>query len=500
MSMDLVEIVDHFKGLRIAMIGEAMLDGYIFGYADRLCPDAPVPVVAQTGRSDAPGGAANTAANLAALGVSVTLLSVVGDDPEGWVLRRELEVRGVHTESLLVQPARSTLAKHRVVANSQILVRYDQGSISAISAESEAALLTRLEGIYPSCDAVIVSDYGYGILTPAVIACLARLQAASPRLLIADARDLARYRSLGLTVAKPNYREAVALLGDAVLEGSRVRVQHIASSAERLLAATGAQLVAVTLDADGSLILDRDGPPYRTYAPPAPRPAPSGAGDTYVSAFATALAAGASAPQAAELATIAAATVVQREGTACCSAQDLLRWMAADQKIAVDPGQLAVQISRYRDQGRRIVFTNGCFDILHRGHITYLNRAKALGEILIVGVNSDASVRRLKGPERPINALDDRTQVLAGLSSIDHIVPFDADTPEELIRAFRPDIFVKGGDYRRETLPEAGLVEELGGTVQILAYVEDQSTTGIIDRIRGAALTQAPPVPRGDAS
>jgi D-beta-D-heptose 7-phosphate kinase/D-beta-D-heptose 1-phosphate adenosyltransferase len=196
------------------------------------------------------------------------------------------------------------------------------------------------------------------------------------------------------------------------------------------------------------------------------------------------LAAGGATTAAAEIASAAAAVVVAKEGTSTCSAAELREQMAADVKVVGDAARFARRMELYRAQGRRVVFTNGCFDILHRGHITYLNRAKALGDLLVVGVNSDASVRRLKGESRPINALDDRMRVIEALSCVDHVIAFDEDTPVELVRALRPDIYAKGGDYTRETLPETPVVEALGGVVRILPFLEERSTTGVIEKIR----------------
>jgi D-beta-D-heptose 7-phosphate kinase/D-beta-D-heptose 1-phosphate adenosyltransferase len=201
--------------------------------------------------------------------------------------------------------------------------------------------------------------------------------------------------------------------------------------------------------------------------------------------LALALAAGADTPAAAELAAAAAAVVVAKDGTCACNPDELRAHLAADAK-AVPLPVLVARLDALRRQGRRIVLTNGCFDILHRGHVTYLGRAKALGDVLVVGVNADESIRRLKGPGRPINALEDRLQVLAALSCVDHVVAFDEDTPHELVRAVRPHVFVKGGDYTRERLPEASLVEQLGGEVHILPFTADRSTTRVIERIRGS--------------
>jgi D-beta-D-heptose 7-phosphate kinase / D-beta-D-heptose 1-phosphate adenosyltransferase len=491
MNRDLPGLIDAFAGLNALVIGEAMLDSYLEGSATRLCPEAPVPVVALAGRTDAPGGAANVAANLTALGASATILSVTGDDGEGLALRRALAARGVITNHLRASARRRTLSKQRVVADGQVIVRFDQGSTEPLAGEDEGWLLDCLETLFPHCDAVLISDYGYGVLTPRVIELLAQLQARTPRLIAVDAKDLRRYREVGVTVAKPNYAEALQLLGERGHDGARARTGQIAAAAGRLLDLTNAQIAAVTLDRDGALVLERGLPPYRTYARGAQHARPAGAGDTFVSAFALALAAGATTPAAAEVGSAAAAVVVEKDGTAVCAAIELRERVHGDEKYAASAVRLGARLALHRERGRRIVFTNGCFDILHSGHITYLNRAKALGDVLVVGVNSDASVRRLKGDQRPINSLDDRVQVLAAMSCVDHIVAFDEDTPVELIRAVRPDVFVKGGDYSRETLPEASVVEEMGGTVQILPYVADRSTTGIIERIRVARETGA---------
>jgi D-beta-D-heptose 7-phosphate kinase/D-beta-D-heptose 1-phosphate adenosyltransferase len=255
---------------------------------------------------------------------------------------------------------------------------------------------------------------------------------------------------------------------------------------------TGAAIAAITLDHSGALVFHSgDETPYRTYARPQPNSRAAGAGDTFTSALAASLACGAPIEHAAELASAAASIVVSKNGTASCAADELKEHFSTHEKFITDNFQLALRVAYYRRAGRKIVFTNGCFDILHSGHTAYLNRAKALGDILIVGLNSDRSVRQLKGPNRPINALEDRAQVLAALSCVDHIVSFDGDTPHDLISMVRPDVFVKGGDYTRDTLPEAGLVEELGGKVVILPYLAEHSTTSVIEKIRSLPVNEA---------
>ena len=485
-SAALGPLIDAFPRLRVLVIGEAMLDAYLHGTSGRLCREAPVPIVAVEARIDVPGGAANAAVNARALGARVTLLSVTGDDEEGAALRAALAARDVDTSHVLVDPARRTLAKHRVFAGAQMLVRFDVGSTSRVDRAHEAALVERLGALLAAHDAVIVSDYGYGLLTPRVIDALGAAQAVSSRVIVADSKALGAFRGVGVTAVKPNYDETLRLLGGRTAARAGARADVMARHGERLLEITGAQIAAVTLDTEGALFFERGRAPYRTYARPADHARAAGAGDTFASALALALAAGGDLAITAEIASAAAAVVVAKEGTATCSRDELRAYVAGDEKLAPDLASLLGRLAAARRVGKRIVLTNGCFDILHRGHIGYLNAAKTLGDILVVGLNTDASVRRLKGPTRPINALEDRSAVLAGLSAVDHIVAFDEPTAIELCAAVRPHVFVKGGDYTRDRLPEAVVVESQGGEVQLLPYLKEHSTSSIIARARRA--------------
>ena len=472
-------LINAWQKLTVLVIGEAMLDSFLMSTSSRLCQEAPVPVVDISDRRDVPGGAANTAANIASLGAKAVFLSVVGDDNEGDRLKRILRQRGIATEYLLTA-SRATLAKQRVFAASQLVVRFDQGSTEAIAQAVEQELIERLVSLFPECDAVIVSDYGYGILTPRIIKTLAKLRADRPGVLIVDSKRLEAYREVGATAVKPNYDEAILLLNLPKLTGSE-RIKQIEANGAALLTLTGAKLAAVTLDADGAIIFERDHPPFRTEATPVSNIGATGAGDTYASAFTLALAVGADSQTAASLAAAATAVVVSQVGTTACSAVGLRQFLSGK---LIDRADLALLMKQLHATRKRIVFTNGCFDILHSGHVTYLEQAAALGDILIIGVNSDESVRGLKGASRPINALGDRLTVLSALASVDYVVPFAESTPIELIKIVRPDIYVKGGDYTPQTLPEAPIVQELGGVVKILPFVSDRSTTSLINRIR----------------
>lgn len=492
MTDRLPDLIAGFAGRRVLVLGDPMLDGYLEGSCGRVCPEAPVPVVDVAAAVSAPGGAANAAANARALGADVLFLAAAGDDPEADELARALGAVGVPADHLLRQPGRRTLAKRRVMAAGQVICRLDQGDKSAVDVDTEARLVDRLRDLWAASDAVVLSDNGYGVLTPGVIAALADLQRDDPRVVVGDSKRLPVLRPVGLTAVKPNYLETLKLLGEDPTPGVS-RAEAAAGYGPRVLDLTGARVAAVTLDTDGAVVAERGRPPYRTYAEPRPHSRASGAGDTYAAALALAFAAGADTPAAAELAAAAAAVVVGKDGTACCTARELRARVAGGGKVTDREGAI-VRLADDRRRGRRVVLAAGCFDLLHRGHVTLLSRAKALGDVLVVGVNTDAGVRRVKGPGRPVTSLDDRLEVLAALSCVDHLVPFDEDTPHDLIRAVRPDVFVKGGDYTRDTLPEAALVEELGGAVRILPLVTDRSTAGLIEKIRTADGADGRPV------
>jgi D-beta-D-heptose 7-phosphate kinase/D-beta-D-heptose 1-phosphate adenosyltransferase len=486
MSRHLAAAAERFAGARVAVIGDVMLDSYLEGSARRLSREAPVPIVAVARRDDAPGGAANAAANVRSLGGQVRLLGLVGRDEAARRLRAALNRRRVSPEDLVATPARATLAKQRILAGGQLLVRFDEGTCETADAEVEQMILAGVEELHTWCDAMVVSDYGYGVLTDAVIDRIEKLQAASRRVLVADAKQSRRLARLRPTAVKPNFGEAELLIGlQAALHGAE-RAAAVVDHASELLELTGAENVLVTLDGDGSVLLRQGATPHRTYARPVANDHAAGAGDTVAATLALALAAGADIVTATELAAVSSAVAVGKAGTATCNAEELGA-MLTGAKQAWSLDELRRRVELERGAGRRIVFTNGCFDILHPGHVTYLKRAKALGDVLVVAVNSDDSVRRLKGEGRPVNSLADRMEVLAALSSIDFLVAFEEDAPVEVIRALRPDIVTKGGDYTEESLPEAELVRRLGGTVRILPFVQDRSTSRIIERIGAGA-------------
>lgn len=500
MKNALFDLIDGFAQLKILVIGEAMLDRYYKGASTRLSQEAPVQVVNIAEKEDLPGGAANTAANIRSLGATPVLLSVIGDDEEGAVLRATLKQFDIADAYTLSEPGRKTLAKQRILANQQMMLRFDQGSTIPIHAETEQRLIQALLELAPQVDGILISDYDYGILTPGVLNALADLQKKEPHLLVVDAKRYSAYQPLHVTAIKPNYAEAVRLLRLEARDDEQERVQQIEAHGRALLDLAGAQAAAVTLDRSGALIFERNQPAYRIYARPAGTNRVAGAGDTFISALALALAAGAPTTTAAEIASSAAAVVVEKPGTSRCSIEELKGYCVPEEKFIPDTFQMAARLAAHRGQGKRIVFTNGCFDLLHSGHIQYLNQAKALGDILIVGINTDESVKRIKGPLRPINPLEERIRVLSALSCVDYVLVFDEDIPNAVIRLVRPEIFVKGGDYQRADLPEAALVEEMGGQVVILPYIEAQSTSGMIERVRQAVSHTPDQKSQGDTA
>src|SRR4051794_639109 len=469
---------------RVTVVGDVMLDRWWVGSSNRLSREAPAPVVEVQRRHDVPGGAANTAMNLAALGAEVRLVGVVGLDEAGANLRNLLVAAGVDVSGLLAAADVATVTKTRVVSDDQMLVRIDDVQRGLLPPALERDLTSATAKALVDVDALLVCDYDSGRLVEAVESALTL--ESRPALVVVDAHDGAPWAPLRPDVVTPNAAEAFRLLGRSVpADGSRLAA--LTEAAAELRHRAGAAAVIVTLDRDGSVLFgpdDGDLPePYRTPALPRAEKQAAGAGDTFVAALTLARAAGVPLQVAASLAQAAADVVVQRFGTSVCSTDELVEHLGVGD-AALEEETLLRRLAADRAAGRRIVLTNGCFDVLHRGHTTYLHQAAQLGDVLVVAVNSDRSVRRLKGPERPINAAADRAGVIAALSCVSYVTIFDTDTPIPLLQRLRPDVYAKGGDYSAEMLPEAEVVRGYGGEMRILDYVPSHSTTDVVGRIR----------------
>lgn len=528
-----VECVQNFRHLRALVIGDAMLDTYLEGTASRLCSEGPVPVVSKIAEYRLPGGAANTAVNVRALEAEVIFLSVIGTDIAGTMLRAALCERGVSDQWLIARESVRTLHKLRILADGQYVVRFDEGEDDDTTfAACEKQLLASLELVYPLCDVVIVSDYRYGVLSDQIIACLASLQASNPKVFLIDSKALHRFQHVQATVVTPNELEARLFIGNVSSPSDRqsigTDVSHPGSSiagattdamnrslrneklhevekdigeieriGRMLLAKLATEYVAVTLAEHGVLLVHRHEPPLYLPAHPVAEAHDVGAGDSFAAALALALAAGADIAEAGRIGIDAASIAVTRRWTAQVQQQELLQRVSlreyaaatrvllasAREDASTSLAMLQAQLEREREMGHTLVFTNGVFDILHAGHVQFLKQAKALGDMLIVGINSDSSTRRLKGQGRPINSERDRMALVAALDVVDAVVLFDEDTPTELIRLLRPHLHVKGGDYADEALPEAEVVRAGGGQVVILPLVGRVSTSSVIERI-----------------
>ncbi|WP_138415461.1 PfkB family carbohydrate kinase [Sinomonas gamaensis] len=451
----------------VLVVGDVLLDRRWEGRAERLCREGPVPVLDVNRTLDAPGGGGNTAMNLAALGARVRLIGVAGDDEPGEALAHRLTEYGIDTQGLVRLPDRTTPVKARLVADGQLLLRSD---FCRAADDDEARLVAdRTMAALEEADAVVLCDYGLGAL--AALDHLAVREGA--RALVVDARRPGAWADIHADVVTPNASEAAELLGSPAPHGDRF--EWAAEHAEELTRATGARHTLVTLDRDGTILLDHGRARHMTHARPAPEQNAVGAGDTFVAGLTLGLAAGLAMDDAADVAQAAADVVVESPGTSVCTAEQLvgeLRGERSGAGSAVSSWEAARQaVASARRAGRAIVLTNGVFDELHRGHTAFLEEAARLGGLLVVGVNSDESVRRLRGSS-PVIAEEDRAAVVAALASVDCAVVFDSETAVPLIRELRPDVYVKGGDYLPGMLAEQSAVHEVGGRLEMLGYVQ----------------------------
>lgn len=470
---------------RVTVVGDAMLDGWWSGTIERFCREAPAPVVDITRRDYAAGGAANTAMNLAALGARVRMCGLIGTDDAGRRLRGILDDAGVDTTGLVQDPRVGTTTKYRILGGDQVMLRLDD-THEGLPASAITALAGRIPSAVADADAVVVCDYGSGALGDEVRTALGAT-VAPQTLVVVDAHDTAAWAGLGPHIVTPNAQEAAQVLATR-LDPRSDRAAAVTARRSELLAVTNAAAVVVTLDRDGTVLLGRDGEEHRTYAKPATEKQASGAGDTFVASLTAARAAGLPLTTSLDLAQAAADVVVHRPGTSVCTTADLTGHLQQFADTALATADLLRKVEADRAVGKRIVLTNGCFDVLHRGHTRYLNQAKQLGDVLVVALNDDDGVRRLKGPDRPINPIADRAGIIASLSCVDYVTVFDSDTLVPLIELLKPDVYAKGGDYTAQMLEETPAVEAHGGRVSILDYVPERSTAAVVRRIRSTPL------------
>lgn len=482
----LAAILDGARDLTVWVIGDLILDEYVTGEASRLSPEAPVPVVRVTRTDHRLGGAANVARQVVTLGARVAIAGVLGQDPAGDEILQMCASSHVDTRAVVRLPDRPSTRKLRVLARQQQLVRLDWEDTVACTEAVGRGMLDQLTTV-PTPSVVILSDYAKGLLTTQFIAEVMRLAATHGACVVVDPkrRDFLAYR--GANVITPNLQELQVATG---MTFAPEDVEAIGTAAGSLIAMTGAQALVVKLGARGMLVVSAEGvaemiPAWRHAVFDA-----TGAGDTVVALVAASLAAGATIVEAARIANAAASITVGSVGTVSVEAGEIAGVLAARHTHAIfDRTRLAAQVRRWHDEGKRVVFTNGCFDLLHAGHLSLLHSAARYGDVLVVGINSDGSVGRLKGPTRPLIPERERAAMLAALECVDGVTVFSEDTPLELLQVIRPDVLVKGGDYRLDQVVGRELVEAGGGKVVLVPLVPDRSTTGLIERIAAQKST-----------
>ena len=481
---DLARDIEALAGTPVMCVGDVMLDRFVYGSVERISPEAPVPVLRIGRHATMLGGAGNVAANLEALGCALRFLSVVGDDDAGaTILRRLVEAGFADSCHIVTEHGRQTSEKTRFLAHNQQLLRTDSEVVADISPESQESLLTAARALLPEVGAVILSDYGKGVLTAEVTQALILAARAAGKPVIVDptGSDYRRYR--GADMVTPNRRELAQASGLPVSGDA-----EIAAAANRLIEACGLGAMVVTRSEEGLSVVTRDGRITHLSAEAREVFDVSGAGDTVIATLAAAIGVGMPLEGAARLANLAAGVVVGKLGTAVVRRSELLaalhhqEWSAGEAKVLPLEGAVD-RVERWRRQSRRIGFTNGCFDLLHPGHISLLQQARATCDRLVVGLNSDESVRRLKGESRPVQSELARATVLASLASVDLVVIFGEDTPLALIQALRPDVLVKGADYTVDRVVGADLVQSYGGRVVLADLAAGHSTTNTIARM-----------------
>lgn len=475
MRYPLPKTLPAFENTSVLVIGDVMLDRYWFGDTGRISPEAPVPIVKINSTDNRPGGAANVALNIAALGAKVTLLGLTGKDEAGKVLDQQLTAASVQHD-LCQLDGLSTIIKLRVISRHQQLLRMDFEE--ELVCTDKHILVERYKKHLANAHLVILSDYKKGTLSdPQALIQLAR-EANVPVLVDPKGSDFSIYQHA--SIITPNYKEFEAVVGHCRSE------QDILSKGRDLLTRYQIDALLVTRGEDGMTLIQADD---NTHLPAYAREVfdVTGAGDTVIGALGTAYASGLDLIESTALANLAASVVVGKLGAATVSPPELQVALTGKTNFAtgiVNEEQLLQAVKEARAQNKKIVFTNGCFDILHAGHVTYLQLAKELGDFLIVAVNKDESIRKLKGGDRPINHLEHRMTVLAGLGVVDWVVPFADDTPERLLRMLQPDLLVKGSDYNPDQIVGADIVRSYGGQARIISHNIKTSSTSIINRIQ----------------
>jgi D-beta-D-heptose 7-phosphate kinase / D-beta-D-heptose 1-phosphate adenosyltransferase len=483
-----IELVEHhWENRCVLVIGDVMLDKYVWGNVERISPEAPVPIVHGLRATHCPGGAANVAMNLVGLGARAMLVGFVGEDEDANALNAALASAGV-SPSLVPVVGFPTTSKMRIMSGNQQMLRVDFEEVASRSETDYERLIQHARDVIPACSAVVLSDYAKGVLTHKVCAVIIEdaRTLGIPVLVDPKSANFEKYRNA--TTVCPNLKELSAATGEASRD-----LEELFELGDKFVEQYGFDFLTVTLAEKGIAILGK-GKHKRAPAVAQQVFDVSGAGDTVIATLALCLACGLEIETAIEVANVAAGIVVSKIGTVPVERNDLLGalsqdvgWHADEKTISRE--HLRARVGAWRAEGKRIVFTNGCYDLLHVGHIRLLERARQQGDKLIVAINSDDSVKRLKGPTRPVVGERERARVLAALSAVDAVVIFNESTPLEIIHAIRPDVLVKGGDYTEETVVGAADVRSWGGRVCLVPLVEGFSTSELVAKAAGQSVS-----------
>jgi D-beta-D-heptose 7-phosphate kinase / D-beta-D-heptose 1-phosphate adenosyltransferase len=483
----LFHVLNQFPAARVLVLGDVMLDRFVYGSVERISPEAPIPVINVERYLDMPGGAANVARNIAAMGARAMLLGVVGEDTWAEELRAQLALLPSIEMHLVTDSSRVTSVKTRYVADGQQVMRADRESRLPLAAPVETALLDEYRQVMDESDVIVLSDYAKGVLSDSVTRAAIAMARSAGKTVIADpkAREFSRYR--GASILTPNRLELQTACGSECVSD-----EQVAAAARTILDQKVCEVMVVTRGKDGMSVIQSDG--ASAHLPTAARQVfdVSGAGDTVVATLSLGLAAGARVADAAALANTAAGIVVGKRGTATVTTGEIIAALRPFDG-RTDPQKIfgldtVLQLSRaWREQGLKIAFTNGCFDLLHPGHISLLEQARFTANRLIVGLNADLSIRRLKGPNRPVQSEVARATVLAAVKSVDAVVIFPEDTPIRLIEALEPDVLVKGADYSVDEVVGADFVISRGGKVVLAELLSGHSTTNTVTRVAQSA-------------
>lgn len=467
---------------KILVVGDLILDRYIRGDVERISPEAPIPVLRVTHQETRLGGAASVANNLAVLEADVTCCGSLGDDEPARQFRQLLDARGIDDAGVVIDESRRTTVKTRMIAHVQHVLRVDEEDTSPVGDKVRAKIIDFLKKNVAGFDIVLVSDYAKGLITTPLMEHVVNIcRKAGKRVLVDPARieDYSLYR--GVSVITPNRAET------ELATGMKIPPEGPTDAAKKLLDELDLRAVVVTLDRDGMALCERDGK-FRMF-PTKTRAVydVTGAGDMVLSVLGLTLAAGGSFADAIGLANVAGGLEVERIGAAPLTRKEIATVLAGEHALPTEkiktPSELIDALQERRRRKQTVVFTNGCFDVLHIGHLKSLEAARGFGDVLVVGLNSDASVRKLKGPERPIYNQDERAEILAALGDVTYVTIFDDDTPLELIKTVKPDVLVKGSDWQGKGVVGQDFVESYGGRVELIDLVTSVSTTDIITRV-----------------